>query len=218
MTTTYPVATTRDRSTIPGGLVAAVAGPGALAVANACFAVLTSHGHAADSRAYLALVQRHQSLVEIGSAFGLLACLLIVPAVWAVAGRLRAEAPRLASIGGWLMSSGYVMGVALSVESLIVVAVSRSSGDAGAFTDAVDHHLTLTATAMYAVFGIGALLGGLVLGLAMWRSATVPRWCGAALILSEPVRVVGLLLGVDLLTAVASVLILVAFVGTLRSR
>lgn len=214
--TAAPEIPVSPRSPIPGGLFAAVAGPAALAASNVCFAVLTFDGHAEDASDHLALVGDNPGLVEAGSALGLIACLFIVPAIWAVAARLHLHRPRLAAAGGWLMGSGYVMGVALSVESLGVLSVSQAAGDPSAFIDAVDNHMSATSMAMYGVFGLGALLGGLVLGVAMLRSPGVPRWCGLALIASEPVRVVGLLTGVDLLTAVASVLILVAFVGVLR--
>lgn len=220
MTTLSAAPSTRDRTslTIPGGTLAAIAGPLALAGSNACFAVLTRNGHAQDSRDYLDLVAGNRALVEIGAALGLLACLLIVPAIWAVVGRLRAGGSRLASVGGWLMASGYVMGVALSVEALMAVSVAGSSQSSSGFIDGVDNQGTITATAMYMVFGLGALLGGLILGVAMLRTPGLPRWFGIALIASEPVRVIGLLTGVDALTAVASLLILVSFVGVVRRQ
>lgn len=214
--TAAPETAAATRSPIPGGLFAAVAGPVALAASNVCFAVLTLDGHAEDTTDYLALVDDHPGLVELGCALGLVACLFIVPGIWAVAARLRTHRPRLAAVGGWLMGSGYVMGVALSVESLVALSITRASGDPAIFIDAVDNQMPATSTVMWGVFGLGALLGGLVLGVAMLRSPGVPRWCGPALIASEPVRVVGLLTGVDLLTAVASLLILLGFVGVLR--
>lgn len=214
--TTLDTGVGATRTAIPGGLVAAVGGPLALAISNACFAYLTRDGHAEDTGAYLDLVGAHQGLVEVGAAFGLLACLLLVPAIWAVAARLRDRVPRLASTGAWLMASGYVLAVALSVETLIALSVARSGTSSGGFAAAVDQHTSAVGTAMYVVFGVGALLGGLVLGVAMIRHDSVPLWCGAALIASEPVRVVGLVSGFDLLTAVASLLILAAFLGTLR--
>lgn len=218
-TGTRPAATaTATSATIPGAMVAAVLGPLALAASNLCFAVVTADGQAADTAAYLELLREHDTLVEVGSALGLLACLCLVPAVWAVTGRLRELRPRLASTGGWLMGSGYVMGVALSVEALLALSVARSDQSPAGLVDGIDHHMTTTATGMWTVFGIGALLGGLVLGVAMLRRADVPRWCGPALIASEPVRVIGLLSGVEVLTALASVLILLAFVGVLRRR
>lgn len=172
MTTIDSVAPARDlttRSPIPGGLLAAVAGPAALIASNVCFAILTMDGHAEDGEDYLRLVGERPVLVETGAALGLLACLFIVPAVWAVAARLRPQRPRLANTGAWLMASGYVMGVAMSVEALVVVSISRASGDPGIFIDASDRHLTFTSMAMYGIFGLGALLGGVVLGVAMLR-------------------------------------------------
>lgn len=213
--TTLPGRTRGRVSTIPGALAAAIGGFSALAGANICFAILTSDGHAENTSDYLALVGDNAGLVEFGSALGLLACVLIVPAVWAVVGVLSDERPQLSSIGGWLMSSGYIMGVALSVESLVAVSVAGSSENPSAYIDAVDNGMTIAAVGMYAVFGLGALVGGFVLGVAMLRHSAMPRWCAIALMASEPVRVIGLLSGFDYLTAVASLLLLMSFVGAL---
>ncbi|MFY0408234.1 hypothetical protein [Solicola sp. PLA-1-18] len=218
MSTTTSHRPVASRPAVPGGLAAAVLGATALAASNVCFAILTADGAARDTADYLRLVQGRPLLVEVGAALGLLACLFLVPAVWAVVGRIDEGRARLASVGGWLMSSGYVMGVALSVETLLALSVSASDLSPAGFVDAVDHRTTAVATGMYAVFGIGALLGGLVLGVAMLRDRDVPRWCGVALVASEPVRVAGLLSGVHGLTAVASLLILTSFVAVLRPR
>ena len=70
--------------------------------------------------------------------------------------------------------------------------------------------------------GVGALAGGLILGIAMLRQGgAIPAWAGWALIASEPVRVVGLVAGIPFGPPAASVLIAAAFAGTLmaaRSR
>lgn len=49
------------------------------------------------------------------------------------------------------------------------------------------------------------------------QRGAVPAWAGWALVASEPVRVAGLLLGVPVGPPLASLLILVAFVTTIRS-
>lgn len=214
--TAGPAIRTPRRGSIPGGAVAAVVGPSALAASNVCFALVTADGQSDSTTGYLVVLRTHSLLVEVGSALGLLACILIVPAVWAVVGRLAEGRARLVSVGGWLMASGYVMGVALSVEALVAVSVAGSAESPAAYIDAVDNRTTVTAVALYAVFGLGALVGGLLLGVAMLRRPDVPRWSGIALVASEPVRVIGLLTGVGMLTAVASLLILAGFVGALR--
>ncbi|GAB3991708.1 hypothetical protein [Nocardioides marmoraquaticus] len=77
--------------------------------------------------------------------------------------------------------------------------------------------MTPAAIAMYAVFGLGALGGGLVLGIAMLRQRDlVPAWAGWALVASEPVRILGLVLGLPPGPPLASLLIAIAFYGVVR--
>lgn len=158
-------------------------------------------------------------LTEVAIATGLLASVLVVPGVWAVAGVLRHRAPRTAAVGAWLTSSAYVLAVALSVETATALGFARSGADPSAYAAAVDGQAPAAMAGAYAAFGLGALVGVLVLGVAALRQgASVPRWAGWALLLSAPVRVVGLVTGVGAGPVVASLLMAAGFAGVLATR
>lgn len=206
----------RSSGLVPGALVAAIGGPLALAVTNALVGFGPIWGDIETTADLVDAVGRHQGFTEIEIITSLIATALIVPGIWAVAGILRARTPRLAALGGWLMATGYVFSLVLALETAVVLAVARAGGDPSVFVDAMDNHAPVSLMIVYGVFGLGALLGGLILGIAMVRQrGAVPAWAGWALIASEPVRAVGLLFGLAVGPPLASLLILAAFAGTM---
>lgn len=202
---------------VPGALVAAVAGPSLLAVTNAVVGFTPGSGDVESTADVVRLAAAEPGLAELHVWTGLLATAFLVPAVWAVAARLAPRTPRLAAVGGWAMATGYVMSLALTVESMTILAVATSGADPTAYATAVDEHTGAASYLLYGVFGLGALGGGLVLGIAMLRQGGwLPLVAGVALIAAEPVRVAGLLVGVPVGPPLASVLIGIAFVTTVR--
>lgn len=214
--TTAEVSALPERSGIPGGVLAAIVGPLVLALCNILVALTPGRDEAEETIDIIAMAGESATLFQVSSAIGLLAAALLVPGIWTVVSRLRVRSPWLSTVGGWMMATGYIMFVVLGIESLIMVAVAQG-GDPASFAVAIDDHTPMAMIGVYAVFGMGALAGGLILGIAMLRQrGAVPTWAGWAMIASEPVRVIGLLTGMSLIgPPLASVLIAVAFAGVL---
>jgi len=212
------VAAPSARSGIPGGALAAIAGPLLLAVCNLAVELTPGRADGDETLDLIRIAGEHSTWFQVSSAVGLLAAALLVPGIWTVTTRLLPRTRRLAAVGGWMMATGYIMFVVLGIESLILLAVARG-GDPASFATAIEHHTTPTMIGVYAVFGLGALGGGLILGIAMLRQrGAVPAWAGWAMLASEPVRVIGLMTGVPLVgPPLASLLIAVAFAGVVRS-
>jgi hypothetical protein len=212
MSTTVAPDTTSSTAPLPGGAVAAIGGALILVVGN----VLSGLQPVTESsRDAIAWFGANPGLTEAVAATGLLATLLLVPGIWAVVQRLRGI---LACLGGWLMGSGYLLGTVLSFETLTVLAVLAAGGDPGLLATASDEHAPTTAVAVYVVFGLGALIGTLLLGIAMLRSS-VPAWAGWAMIASAPVRMIGLFTGLTLVgPPLASLLIAAGFAGVFLAR
>jgi len=214
-TTTGP----RPRPAVPGGFVAAVVGALALAGTNAVVALTPGYDDIESTTDLLRMTREHEALVETGVALGLVAALLLVPGVWALAARLGARAPVLAGVGGWLTASGYVCFLVLPIEDMTRLSVVRAGGDPTAFVAAMDDHTPLTLLATYVVFGLGALIGTLVLGLAALRQRdVVPVWAGCALVASPVLRVAGLALGIPFGPTLASLLMAAGAAGVWRGR
>lgn len=206
------------RQLVPGAIVAAVGGPALLALTNALVAWFPGYADVESTADVVRVLGEEPLLTEVVVLVGLGGAALLFPAIWAVAAVLAPRTPHLAAVGGWLMATGYVMSVVLSTDTATALAVATTGADPATYVEAIDQHLPLSMTLLYGVFGVGALVGGLVLGIAMLRQrGAVPAWAGWALVASEPVRVAGLLLGVQVGPPLASLLILVAFVATIRS-
>lgn len=206
-----------DRSPVPGGAPAAIAG----AVVLACCNVLSSFApHSGSTSDLVAWFGANAVLTEIVAAIGLVAAALLVPGIWAACHRLRARTPILAAVGAWAMATGYLMFTTLSIESLSLLASLSAGADPGLMANASDNHAPTTLTVLYFIFGLGALIGTIVIGVAILRQGgAVPRWAGWAMIISAPVRMIGLFTGLTLVgPPLASVLIAVGFVGVFFGR
>lgn len=207
------------RDAVPGAAVAAVGGALVLALCNGLSNWVLSRGEYQTTEDYLGLVADERSVMLVADAAGLLAALLLVPGCWAVAHRLRAASPVLAGVGGWLSASGYVCFMVLVVEGQVALAVIDSGGDPATYLDALDNHTTVVQLAIYVVFGIGGLLGPLVLGIAALRQRdSYPAWAGVSLVASPLVRMVGLVLGLHALPSVASLMLAAGFGAVLLGR
>ncbi|WP_181779078.1 hypothetical protein [Pseudonocardia pini] len=203
---------------LPGGAVAAISGALVLTVCNVLSGLYPATGSSADLAAWFGA---NPGLTEATAATGLVAALLLVPGIWAVAQRLHGV---LAATGAWLAGSGYLLSTVLSFEALTTLSILSAGADPGLLGAASDEHGSTTALAVYVVFGLGALIGTVLLGVAMLRQrSTVPAWAGWAMIASAPVRMIGLLTGLTLVgPPLASLLLAVGFAGVLiagkRSR
>ncbi len=158
-------------------------------------------------------------LAEFIIGTGIVAALLIVPGIWAVAARLAPRPPVLAAIGGWMMATGYSCALVLSTFSLTEQKIALSGLDPEKFGEAFDAQWLMGQIMIGAILGLGALGGGIVLGIAILRRrGGVPKWAGWLLLAAEPVRMAVVGLGTPIGPPLASLLILAAFAGVLAIR
>lgn len=204
----------RGAQLMPGWTIAALAGPLLLALTNALVIFAPGAADVVDTASNLEQIAANPGLTEVIVIVGLAACVLLVPGIWGVAQILAPRTRVLATVGGWLMATGYVLATSLSTDSATALAIASAGGDPATYIDAVDNHTPVSMMLTYGVFGIGALAGGIVLAIAMLRQRdVVPAWAGWALLASEPVRMAGLALGIPVGPPLASLLIMVGFAG-----
>lgn len=219
--TTSPIAPERTliRDAVPFGAFAAVVGSVVLAACNALTNWVLSQQTYETTDDLLEMIAANRAVMAVADGLGLLAALLLVPGIWAVTQQLRQRAPVLAGIGGWLAASGYVGFMVLVIEGQVATAIVETGGNPSTYVDAMDNHTTLVQLAIYVVFGVGGLLGPLVLGVAMLRQRdTYPVWAGVALVVSPVVRMGGLALGIHVMPALASLLMAAAFAVVMLRR
>lgn len=220
-TTTESVPDLTDAQTsrlIPGAAVAVVGGPLLLAITNAIVGFGPVWGDVDSSIDLLDAVADHQTVTTVEMLTGMAASALLPVAAWAIMLMLRRRSPRLAAIGGWLTAVGYAFSLVLIHDAAMALQVASSGADPTEVARAIDADSPAPMLVVYVVFGLGALLGCITLGIAALRQGgVVPAWAGWALIASAPVRMGGLAAGLSFGPPLASLLILAAFVAILVS-
>jgi hypothetical protein len=200
-------------------VVAGIGGPLVLAICNALVNFTPGWAQAATTEEMVEVSRAHAGLTQAIVATGLLAIALIVPGVWAVAARLAPRTPVLAGIGAWAMATGYVFGLALSTDTLQRLLVSQSGLDVSEYGAEMDAQVSWLNIVIFSVFGFGALVGAVILAIAIIRQhGAFPAWAGWLLLAAEPIRIAGLSLGLPFGPPLASVLITAAFAGVLLRR
>ena len=134
-------------------------------------------------------VADHQTAQNAVVWLGFVAMLTLVPAVLAVAKVARQDSPRLAAIAITLLVPGYlVLGWLVASDAALLFAVREGLPlDVAAETYESLHPGVLVAGV---VFVIGHVVGTVLLGCALLRGTTVPRWAAIAVLVSQPLHFV----------------------------
>ena len=169
-TTSAAVQATTPRAwLVPGAMIAGIGGPLVLAVCNTLVNFTPDWRRAESTADGVNATIAHPVLAEFIIGTGIVAVLLIVPGIWAVAARLAPRTPVLAAIGGWMMATGYICALVLSTSSLTEQKIALSGLDPESFGKAFDAQWPMGQIMIGAIFGFGALCGGIVLGIAILR-------------------------------------------------
>jgi hypothetical protein len=140
-----------------------------------------------------------------------LAVLTLVPATIAVVLVCRRRAPRLTAVGGAVSVLGFSAAFMLPDEELDALTAADKHLDRAtmlALADGVWSQPPVV-TALI-LFLVGMVVGGILLGVALWRSRVAPTWMALALIVSSPLHLV-LPSGVTAVTALGWALTAVGY-------
>lgn len=132
-------------------------------------------------------VQADQSTQSAVVWLGFLGVLAMVPAVIWVGRLTRRSAPRLTAAALLLLIPGYIsLALLVSSDAAVLFAVRHHID----VNTAADAYTSLHPTTVVAgtVFVIGHVLGTILLGIALWRTAAVPRWAAVATIAAQPLH------------------------------
>jgi hypothetical protein len=127
-----------------------------------------------------------QSLVI---SLGLVATLTLVPAVLWIAGLTRRRAPRLTVAAVLLLVPAYLVLGWIVASDLLLWAGARNGLDTATLAALYERAHPAAVTADL-IFVVGHVVGTVLLGLAMWRSRTVPRWAAAVTVIAQPLHFV----------------------------
>jgi hypothetical protein len=194
------------------GLAAALfVAPWLIVAANAADTVMTLHGgdDLTPSHA-LAVAAAHPRAEPWANLAAMVGSMLLVPAVLGVMRVVRTGAARLGLVGGVLMAAGYICYFGLvfqgeTVDEMVKVGGSASQNIA-ILQASMDDHMMLWVPL---VFVVGNFVGTFLLGLALVRSHTTPRWAGLGL-LAWPIFHIFGIPGFEIVGAVAQAIGLAA--------
>jgi hypothetical protein len=160
-------------------------GPAAIAVLRYVLPYDTTNSSSQVARE----VAAHQAAQNAVVWLGFVAMLTLVPAVLAVGKVARGESPRLAAIGVTLLVPGYlVLGWLVVSDAALLFAVREGlPADVTAEIYEKLHPGTVVAAV---VFVIGHVIGTVLLGCALLRGTTIPRWAAIAVLVSQPLHFV----------------------------
>ena len=196
-----------------GGALALVLAPWGFVITNATYAWMIRNGGGDETGAdALSLAAAGPDLLRLGIVAGMIACLLIIPAVL-TALRL-ARQSRLAFVGGSLMIAGYVCYFGVLLSNMIIFAMAERGGPIADYAAVIDASQADLSTAwVFPIFIVGNLLGTVFFAIGLLRSRMVPVWAAILIMLWPPLHVAGLFLGGEVLEVLGAVLQAIGFAG-----
>lgn len=134
---------------------------------------------------------------------GLLATLTLVPGVLWVGRLTRRHTPRLTAASVALLVPGYLV-LPFFMASDVILWTAVEQGVDAATGGALYNTLHPSSLLAGAIFVLGHVIGTILLGVALWRSSTVPRTAALIVIISQPLHfVAAVILGVPALDLAA---------------
>ncbi|MFI0447472.1 hypothetical protein [Actinomadura sp. 6N118] len=183
-TTTMAVRTPLSRSAL-----ALLIPIGPLAVA--ALRVLLPYSTTDKSAELAGSVAADQSAESLVLWLTLLATLTLVPSTIAVGLLAVRHSPKLGMAGMILAVAGFASMYSVSIVDHVALSAARAGLDPADTARLLDDVQGLPALTLATVFFVlGHILGVILLGIALWRSKTIPAWAALALIVSQPLHAV----------------------------
>jgi len=164
-----------------------------------------------DSVAVLRAIDGHAARTATADVFVFSGAFLAVPATLALMRVLNGRSPKLAAIGGALHLLGWIAIIALLMGD--VIAVQMVTGGTPAPDVVQLYRRIMISTPVIALNVIATLhvIGGPMLGIALWRTRVVPLWAGVAATLAQPIHFVSNIAGILWIDAMTWIALAAAF-------
>jgi Domain of unknown function (DUF4386) len=179
-----------------------------------CIAVATAvapYQMSGETSDLLAGAAADPAAIRLSVWLGLLTSLTLIPATIAVIWVCRRRSPRLTSVAAVLSLLGFSAALILPADELVALTTAEEGLDRATVLALIDAEWGQPTVAVaLLLFLVGMVIGGILLGIALWRSRTAPRWMALALIVSSPSHVV---FGPNALAALSWALAAVGFAG-----
>ena len=169
-----------------------------------------------DSAAILSANVGRQTIATTATAFALAGCILAIPASLAAMMVIDDRSPKLALMGGAMSIVGWIAVFGTVVLDPVAVQIVAHGPPAKELADMFSR-LT-TSPLIIALNSLAALhlIGGILLGVAFWRTRLVPRWAAVILIIGGPIHFASNISGILFVDSLTWVALLAANVTILR--
>ena len=179
-----------------------------LAPAFGLVAAVASPGLATSTDGELRSIAAQPAQFDVYAVALLVSSYLLVPAVFGVTGLLRARSPRLGFVAGVLTQLGLLVAIGDSAVELMYAAMGRT-GDRATMVALSDRYESATGW-IYTIGGLSLIVGSILLGAALWRTRTLPRWAAAGFPVSVVLNIFGFASASQPMLALSYVVLLAA--------
>jgi hypothetical protein len=169
-----------------------------------------------NAGAILRGIDGHTSLTTVADLFAIVAVFLAVPATLALMRVLAGPSPRLALIGGSLALGGWISLLGILMTDVVAVEMVNLAGPTNASVDLFGHIMNSPLIIALNVVVALHVVGGIVIGIALYRTRLIPRWGAIAATVSPPIHVGANLAGLLWLDAIAWIALAAAYAYVAR--
>jgi hypothetical protein len=169
-----------------------------------------------NAGAILREIDGHASLTTVADLFAIVAVFLAVPATLALMRVLAGRSPGLALIGGSLALAGWISLLGILMTDVVAVEMVNLGGPTSASVDLFGHIMNSPPVIALNVVAALHVVGGILIGIALYRTRLIPRWGAIAATVSPPLHVGANLAGLLWLDAIAWIALAAAYAYVAR--
>jgi hypothetical protein len=173
--------------------------PWGFVIANASYAWNTRHGgEDISGTGALAMAAHNPNADRLFTTIAMIASILMVPTAIGAMRLTQRKAARLGTIGGVVVAGAYICYFAMLSADRFTLVLAARGPDNPDYVAILDQSLQgVTVVWFYVFFALGNIVGTFILGLALLRSRSIPRWAAWFVMAWGILHVVGLMVGTE---------------------
>src|ERR1051325_4768415 len=164
-----------------------------------------------DSVATLRAIDGHAARTATADVFVFTGAFLAAPATLALMRVLNARSPKLATIGGALHLIGWIAIIGVVMGDVIAVSMVNSGTPSPDIVQLYRHIMSSPPVIALNIIATLHVIGGTILGVALWRTRVVPLWAAVAATFAQPIHFVSNIAGILWIDAMTWMALAAAF-------
>jgi hypothetical protein len=164
-----------------------------------------------DSVAVLRAIDGHAGRTAAADVFVFTGAFLAAPATLALMRVLNARSPKLSTIGGALHLLGWIAIIGIVMGDVIAVQMVNTGTPSPVVVQLYRHIMSSAPVIALNIIATFHVIGGTMLGIALWRTRLVPLWAAVAATLAQPIHLVSNIAGILWIDAMTWIALAAAF-------